>query len=95
VPAHKAANVRQFVTQRKGYSPLSPPYSPELSPPDFFLFPKLKMKLKGLHLADVAETQEDVTDELKKVQKRNFRQLFRNFTTAQKPVYMPMELILN
>jgi hypothetical protein len=25
--------------------------------------------------------------------KRNFRQLFRNFTTAQKHVYMPMELI--
>jgi len=53
------------------------------------------MKLKGLHLADVTETQEDVTDELKKVQKRNFQQLFRNCTTAQNPVYMPVELILN
>ena len=27
--------------------------------------------------------------------KRNLRQLFRNCTTAQKPVYMPIELILN
>jgi hypothetical protein len=27
--------------------------------------------------------------------KRNFWQLFRNCTTVQKPVYMPMELILN
>jgi hypothetical protein len=54
------------------------------------------MKLKGLHFADVAEIQEAVIDELKKVQKRGiFRQLFRNCTTAQKPVYMPMELILN
>jgi hypothetical protein len=26
---------------------------------------------------------------------RNFRQLFRNCTTVQKPVYMPIELILN
>jgi hypothetical protein len=34
-----------------------------------FLFRKLKMKLKGLHFADVAEIQEAVTDELKKVQK--------------------------
>jgi imidazolonepropionase-like amidohydrolase len=34
------------------------------------------MKLKGLHFADVAEIQEAVTDELKKVQKRNFQQLF-------------------
>jgi len=24
-----------------------PPYSPDLAPSDFFLFPKLKMKLKG------------------------------------------------
>jgi len=30
------------------------------------------MKLKGLHLADVAEMQETVTDELKKVQKEEF-----------------------
>jgi hypothetical protein len=29
----------------------------------------LKMKLKELHYADVAEIQEAVTDELKKVQK--------------------------
>jgi hypothetical protein len=56
------------------------------------------MKLKGLHFADVAEIQEAVTDELKKVKKkkkRNFRQLFRKCTTAQKPVYVPIELILN
>jgi hypothetical protein len=29
----------------------------------------LKMKLKGLHFVDVAEIQEAITDELKKVQK--------------------------
>jgi hypothetical protein len=44
---------------------------------------------------DVAEIQEAITDELKKVQKRNFWQLFRNCTTAQKLVYMPKEVILN
>jgi hypothetical protein len=32
----------------------------------------LKMRLKGLHFADVAEIQEGVTDELKKVQKGEF-----------------------
>jgi hypothetical protein len=31
--------------------------------------PRLKMKLKGLHFEDVAEIQEALTDELKKVQK--------------------------
>ena len=34
-----------------------------------FCSPKLKMKLKGFHVADVTEIQEAVTDELKKVQK--------------------------
>jgi len=53
------------------------PYSPDLSPPDYFLFPKLKMKLKGLHFSDVAEIQEAVTDELKKVLKEEFSAAFQ------------------
>jgi len=63
-PVHKAASVCQFLIPQKRYNPLLPPHSPDLSPPDHFLFPKLKMKLKGLHFADVAEVQEAVTDEL-------------------------------
>jgi hypothetical protein len=55
------------------YHPL---YTPDLSLPDYFLFPKLKMKFKGLHFADAAEIQEAVTDELKKVQKEEFLAAF-------------------
>jgi hypothetical protein len=62
---------------------LQPFIIPDLSLPDCFLFPKLKMKLKGLHFADVANIQEAVTDELNN---RNFLQLFRNCTTTQKHV---------
>jgi hypothetical protein len=47
-----------------------PSYAPDLSPLDYFCSPNLKMKLKGLHFADVAEIQEAVSDELKKVQKK-------------------------
>jgi hypothetical protein len=47
-------------------------YSSDLSPPEYFLFPKLKMKLNGLCFLDVAEIQEAVTDELKKFQKKEF-----------------------
>jgi hypothetical protein len=53
------------------------PYSPDLFPPDYFLFPKLKMKLKGLQFVDVTEIQEAVTDELKKVQKEEFSAAFQ------------------
>jgi transposase len=49
-----------------------PPYSPDLSPPDYFLFSKLKVKLKGLYFADVVEIQEAVTNELRKFQKDEF-----------------------
>jgi hypothetical protein len=75
-PAHKAASVCQFLDQ-KMLQPFITPYSPDLFPPDYFLFPKLKMMLKGLHFADVAEIQEAVTDELKKVQKEEFSAAFK------------------
>jgi histone-lysine N-methyltransferase SETMAR len=67
-PAHKAASVCQFLTQKM--LPLSsppPPYSPDLSPPDYFIFSNLKMKLKGHQFAVVAVIQEAVTDESEKV----------------------------
>ena len=35
------------------------------------------MKLKGLHFADIAEIQEAITDELKKVQKEEFLAAFQ------------------
>jgi len=60
------------LTQKNVTTLYHPPYSPDLSLPDFFLFPTLKMKLKGLHFADIAEIQEAVTVELKKVQKEEF-----------------------
>jgi hypothetical protein len=93
-PPTKLQVFANFLPQ-KMLQPLSPPCSPDLSQPDYFLFSKLKMKIKGLHLAGVAEIQKAVTDELKKVQKEKFSAAFQNCMTAQKPAYMPIELILN
>jgi hypothetical protein len=61
---------------RKCYNPPSPPYSPDISPPGSFLFPQVKLKLRGLHCADVAEIHGAVTDELKKVRKEEFSTAF-------------------
>jgi len=58
------------LTQRIVTNLYHPPYSPDLSLPDYFLFPKLKIKLKRLHFADIAAIQEAVTDELKEGPKR-------------------------
>jgi histone-lysine N-methyltransferase SETMAR len=58
VATHKAASVCQFLTQKNVTTLYHLPYSPDLSPPDYFPVPKLKMKLEGLHFVDVAEIQE-------------------------------------
>jgi hypothetical protein len=44
-----------------------PPYLPHLAPCDFGLFPKLKMKLKGLHFesADIQSEAQAVFDSIK------------------------------
>jgi hypothetical protein len=61
-PAHNSAHICQFLTT-KFTTLYHPPYSQDVSPPDYFLFPKFKMKLKGLHFGDDAEIQEAITDE--------------------------------
>ena len=46
-PAHSALTIRQFLASRQVSTLDHPPYSPDLAPSDFFLFPKLKGVLKG------------------------------------------------
>jgi hypothetical protein len=88
-PVHKAASVRQFLTPQNITTLYHSPYSPNLSPPDHFLFHKLKMKLKGLHFEDVAEIQEAVTDELKKLQKEVFSAAFQKlYDRAKACIYI-------
>jgi hypothetical protein len=42
-PTHKAASVCQILIQKNVTTPYHPLYSPDLSPPDYFLFPKFKI----------------------------------------------------
>ena len=46
-PTHKAASVCQFLTPKKNVTILfHPPYSPDLSLPDYFLFPQVENEVK-------------------------------------------------
>jgi hypothetical protein len=38
-----------------------PPYSPDMSPPDFDLFPKLKKPLRGKSFRSIEEVSNEVT----------------------------------
>ncbi|GFV08302.1 protein GVQW3 [Trichonephila clavipes] len=53
-----------------------PPYSPDLSPCDFFLFPKLKNHLKGHHFGALKNIQTAVTDQLKAIPISEFHQCY-------------------
>ena len=52
VPTHKALSIRQFLAERQVAVLDQPPYSPDLAPCDFFLFPKLKGVIKGTRFPD-------------------------------------------
>ena len=47
MPAHNALSVKTFLMKYKITVLEHPPYSPDLAPCDFFLFPKIKSALKG------------------------------------------------
>lgn len=54
-PAHTAAMTTNFL-ERSGVQLLPhPPYSPDLAPCDFFLFPKVKSQLKGRRFSSCQE----------------------------------------
>jgi histone-lysine N-methyltransferase SETMAR len=44
---HEAYTVQEFLAKYKMAVVPHTPYSPDLAPSDFFLFPKMKLKLKG------------------------------------------------
>lgn len=76
-PAHSAIRVRQFLAQR-GVTVLDhPPYSPDLAPADFFLFPRMKEVLKGARFADVSAIQGRVTSVLRSIPKEAFSDSFQ------------------
>ncbi|XP_050522590.1 protein GVQW3-like [Daktulosphaira vitifoliae] len=60
-PCHTALSVLQYLTS-KGITVLpQPPYSPDMSPCDFFLFPRMKLEVKGTHFESIEAIQAAVT----------------------------------
>jgi len=76
-PAHCAIRVHQFLAQRGVPVVDHPPYSPELTPADFFLFPRLKSLMKGARFADVVTIQERVTAVLRSIPTEAFADSFQ------------------
>ena len=64
-PPHKTKKVNGLLMKKQISVMDYPPYSPDLSPCDYFLFPKLKTAMKGAFYDDVATIQSAVTQVLK------------------------------
>ena len=72
-PAHVALSIREFLAKKNIPLLPHPPYSPDLAPCDFYLFPKMKSKLKGHHFGTMENIQKIVTDELKTLTENDFQ----------------------
>ena len=59
-PAYDALRFREFLAKNSITKMDHPPYSPDLTLCDFWLFPKLKNALKGQRLADLSDIQRNV-----------------------------------
>jgi len=93
-PCHTANSVNEFLN-KKGIPVFSqPPYSPDLSPCDLFLFPKLKFHPKGRHFATVDNIQKVVTEQLSALPHEDFQQCYRVWEQRLRGCGLPKGTIL-
>ncbi|UYV77493.1 hypothetical protein LAZ67_15001262 [Cordylochernes scorpioides] len=88
---HTAHVVLQFLAKHSTIQIPHPPYSPDLAPNDFFLYPKLKMKLKGRKFDNVDMIQGESKATLRNLSKSDFISCFDNWKkkdgTARRRVF--------
>jgi hypothetical protein len=56
---------------------IPPPYFPDLAPCDFFLFPKMKLKLKGRRSDNIEEIQAESQRVIDTLTEKNFQEAFQ------------------
>ncbi|UYV67803.1 hypothetical protein LAZ67_5002107 [Cordylochernes scorpioides] len=78
-PAHTLLLVHDFLAKNNTLMMPQPPYSPDLAPCDFFLFPKLKRPMKGRRYATLDEIKTESKEELKKILKTDFLKCFEDW----------------
>jgi hypothetical protein len=80
--AHTSLIVRQFLVSMKMTFIPHPPYSLDLAPCEFFLFPKMKLKLRGRHSDSNEEIQTKLQDVTKTLTQNDFQQGFRSWKSC-------------
>ena len=79
-PAHTSHLVQQFLAKHGTTAQLQqPPYSPDLAPCDFFLFPRLKKVLKGHPFEAMEDIKQNSTKTLLDIPKEEFAKCFQQW----------------
>jgi transposase len=74
-----AVSIKEFLAKQRVPQLNYPPYSPDLSPPDVFLFPKIKSTLKGRIFEDTEDIKRNLTKELLALLANEFKKCFQQF----------------
>jgi len=78
VPAHTSLVVREFLTKNNMTTVLHPAYSPDLAPCDFYVFPKMKLRLKG-RCSSIEEVQAKSQQILNTLTLADFNECFQKW----------------
>ena len=78
-PAHTSLLVREFLAKNNTVTMPQPPYSRDMAPCDFFLFPKIKRTLKGRRFIAIDDIKSASLKELKAIPKIEFEKCFEDW----------------
>ena len=71
--------MNEFLTKNSTNIIEQSPYSPDMAPADFFLFPKLKLPLRGSRFQSIEDIKENLRRELKSIPENAFKKCFDNW----------------
>jgi transposase len=72
-PPHASLVIREFLAKQETIVVPQPPFSPDLAPADFFVFPKLKSTLKARRFQTVEEVKENSLQDLRAIPQNTFQ----------------------
>jgi len=75
-----------FLTKNNVKTLQHTPYSLNLAPVDFYLFPQLKSALKGWHFCGATNIIKNVMEELKRLSQKGLQEYFQSFLIAGRSV---------
>jgi len=78
-PAHTAHSIQVFLANCAIPVIQKPPYSADMAPCDFWLFPQLKIVMKGKRFEDIDAIKKNATSMLNTISKDSFKKCFQQW----------------